>query len=113
MSTIKSWNLEYQQEITHARHARSIRNEGMARVCARRAAGLIICEYFHRKGLTNLGPSAYQHLKLLESIPDLDPKIKQVANHFLLTVDKDFNLPDQIDLISEAEWLKQELLKDK
>jgi hypothetical protein len=34
-------------------------NEGQARVCARRAAGAVLREYFQRRGLPVRSPSAY------------------------------------------------------
>ena len=110
MPAPSDWPINYEQEITQARHARSIGNEGMARVCARRAAGIVIGEYLHREGLSRLGPSAYQRLKLLEATPNLDARVKLVAGHFLLSVDKEHKLPDHIDLLSEAQWLAHELL---
>ena len=110
MPATSDWLLNYEQEISQARHARLIGNEGMARVCARRAAGIVIGEYLQRKSLARLGPSAYQRLKFLETTPGLDIRVKQVAEHFILSVDKEHKLPDHIDLLSEAQWLAHELL---
>lgn len=110
MPHLDSWYTGYTQEISHAERARAAGNEGMARVCARRAAGIVIGEYLHRSGLTHLDSSAYQRLKLLETIPGLNSQTKQVVGHFLLSVDKDHSLPAHIDLLSEAQWLALELM---
>lgn len=105
-----TWQSRYAHENTRAQHARDLGNEGMARVCARRAAGIVIGEYLHRRGFSHLAPSAYQRLKLMDSIPDLDPQVRQVVGHFLLSVDKDHNLPPHVDLVSEMQWLAHKLL---
>ena len=110
MPHLDSWYTGYTQEISHAEHARAAGNEGMARVCARRAAGIVIGEYLHRSGLPHLDSSAYQRLKLMETIPGLNSQTKQVVGHFLLSVDKNHSLPAHIDLLSEAQWLARELM---
>lgn len=110
MSVTSSWYVAYAQELSRAQRARKEGNEGMARVCARRAVGLIIGEYLQRLGHPQPALNAYQRVKFLESIPSLSPQVKQVAGHFLLFVDEDHNLPPQVDLLSEAHWLAQQLL---
>ena len=100
----------YRQEIARAQSARASGNEGMARVCARRAAGLIAGAYLHRIGYPHSNPSAYQLLKQLMSLTNLDPKIKQIAGHFLLPVNHNRQLPVQVDLVDEAQWLARTLL---
>jgi len=84
----------------------------MARVCARRAAGVVIGEYLLRRGYTKPDPSAYDRLTLFNSLPDVNEDLKAITSHFLMHVSTDRNLPGQIDLIVEAEWLKKNLLWD-
>jgi hypothetical protein len=110
MLTTTDWHDGYANEIAHAQSARALGNDGMARVCARRAAGIVIGEYLRRQDHTPLGPSAYQRLKLVETLPGLDPEIKHIVSHFILSVDKHHQLPVQVDLVSEAQWLAQQLL---
>jgi hypothetical protein len=107
-----SWKVEYQHEIEHALSARSNGNEGMARVCARRAAGIIIGEYLLRQGYTNLTHRAYDRIAKFADLPELDQKYKEIANHFLLKVNPDHKLPLDADLIDEAMWLEKTLLND-
>lgn len=107
---MEEWQHKVQDELEQARLARQKGNEGMARVCARRAAGIIIGEYLHRRGLSDPGPSAYDRLAALQSLPDVDEHCKTVSNHFLIRVNSDHKLPLDVDLISEAEWLAHELL---
>jgi hypothetical protein len=104
------WKWEYDNEIEQAISARKAGNEGMARVCARRAAGIILSEYLIRRGYTNLTNSAIDRLSIFTSIPDVDEHLQDIANHFLLKVNPDYNLPDGVDLISDAKWLGTNLL---
>ena len=106
------WKTEYDHEIEQAVSARSRGNEGMARVCARRAAGIIIGEYLLRRGYTKPDPSAYHRLTLFNSLPEVNDEMKVITSHFLLRVSNDHTFPGQIDLISEADWLKKNLLLD-
>ncbi len=104
------WKVEYKKEIEHAIRARSNGNEGMARVCARRAAGIVIGEYLYRLGYSDLTHSAYDRLALFISLTDVDQKNKEIANHLLLKVNQAHQFPLDADLISEVMWLKKSLL---
>ena len=100
----------YQTELKMARTARLAGNEGKARVLARRAAGIVVGEYLKQNGYPLSDPSAYALLKYFHSLPEVPEEIRQVAEHFLLRVDKDQNLPVPVDLIAEAAWLENTLL---
>ena len=113
MNSKKLWNAEYKKEIERALLARSAGHEGMARVCARRAAGIIIGEYLNQQGYSNLGNSAYERLSLFDGLPNVEKKYKEIANHFLMKVNPDHNLPMKADLISDVIWLKENLLSIK
>ena len=110
MNVNSTWHPDYEYEIAHARLARQNGNEGMARVCARRAAGILIGEYLYRRGFVNIGTSAYDRLAVFDSLPDVDEELKTVSKHFLLKVDAQHNLPVEVDLVVEAEWLAEKLL---
>lgn len=104
--------IEYQNELEHALIARSDGNEGMARVCARRAAGIIIGEYLERRGYIDLASSAYDRITTFKDLSEIDPKCRVIASHFLLKVDHHHELPEDVDLLKEVQTLKEELLKD-
>lgn len=104
------WKNEYKKEIEHALLARSDGNEGMARVCARRAAGIIIGEYLNQLGYSGLTNSAYKRLSIFINLPNLDEKYKEIARHFVIKVNLDHNLPVKADLISDVFWLKKNLI---
>lgn len=99
-------------ELDHAQRARAEGNEGKARVCARRAAGIAAGEYLRNNGFPDPGLNAYQRIKYLCEIPEISSEICQVAKHFLVRVTPDHNLPIDIDLIADANWLVKKLLID-
>jgi len=103
---------EYETEIKHAILARGKGNEGMARVCARRATGIVIGEYLQRRGYEKLSTSTYDRLSIFNSLPDVNEGIKSICQHFILKVNGEHKLPSGIDLISEAQWLAKNLLLD-
>lgn len=110
MSDNYAWVDTYKYELKMAQDSRSAGNEGRARVCARRAAGVMLGEYFRQENLPDPGPSAYDRLKYFVNILSVPEKIRETAQHFILKIDFDHNLPIQADLIAETEWLAYELL---
>jgi hypothetical protein len=110
MNFDKNWKSNFDQEIDQAEIARKNGNEGMARVCARRAAGVVVGEFYKRRGIPIPGPSAYDRLINLSDLPNISPKIKEIANHLIQRVSPDYTLPIEADLIAEAHCLKQMLL---
>ncbi len=98
------WHTSFQAEIAHARHARQSGNEGMARVCARRAVGILLGEYLSQQGIPP-GPSAYDRIRIFQNLPHLSPSVRLITDHFLIHVQPDRTLPGDIDLIAEAESL--------
>jgi hypothetical protein len=103
--------LEIEHEFELAKQARANGNEGRARVCARRAAGIAIRDYLTRKGIKTLSKSAYDLLNLIKEEPLLPSDLKLVADHLTLRVTEEFKLPTDADLISESRLLCDWLLK--
>jgi hypothetical protein len=99
-----------QEELTRAEEARARGNEGMARVCARRAAGTAIGEFLVHQGITGAGYSAYERLKVLKTLNNIPSKVIVTVEHLLMHVDEEHMLPADIDLIEEARWLIHTLL---
>lgn len=107
------WKTIYQQEISKAYEARSEGLEGRARVCARRAAGVIAAEYFRRRGLPVLGQNSYDLLAQLNAQPGISPHVRELVDHLRMRVNTDYLLPIGIDLIEDAETLIKVLGLDK
>ncbi len=108
-----SWEERYWWEINRATEARSHGNEGMARVCARRAAGVVLKEFYAREGLPPVGSSAYDRLEFLQSYPAVSERVREVASHFTLRITPEHELPGNVDLVAEARWLARALLGDE
>ncbi|MDQ3005492.1 MAG: hypothetical protein M3R47_08940 [Chloroflexota bacterium] len=105
------WKVEMQIEFDRAAQARARGNEGQARVCARRAAGIAIRQYLTRQGIRPPSSSAYDLLNLIKDDPHLSSDMKQIAEHLTLRVTEEFKLPVDADLVAEAQTFCKNLLK--
>ncbi len=103
---------EIHAELEAAEQARLRGNEGKARVCARRAAGIAVREYLRRRGERPRTSSAYDLLRQVAEQPALPTNLKQSALRLTLRVDEDFSLPPGMDLIAEARAFCTALLSD-
>ena len=92
-------------ELEKAQVARSAGNEGMTRVCARRAAGMAARDFLTRHGVRSCRDSAYDSLRKLAAFSGLPAELTQAAAYLTLRVNVEFGLPENIDLISEARKL--------
>ena len=101
-----------QLELDKAKQARAKRNEGQARVCARRAAGIAAREYFARQGKTFRSPSAYDLLNELVHEEGISSELRQSAKYLTLRVNEEFKLPVNVDLIEEARKLCEGLVRE-
>jgi hypothetical protein len=104
---------EISTELDRAEAARAAGNEGRARVCARRAAGMAAREFLDRhepgtidsiQGSTRSG-NIYEALLILAAYPGLASDLKQAVLHLTTRVSEEFSLPAEIDLIDEARKL--------
>jgi hypothetical protein len=104
---------EIDTELAGAISARQAGNEGRARVCARRAAGLAARDFLNRHGFKpsrrergeDLRGSAYQSLHTLADFPGLASELVEAAQHLTMRVSAEFQLPPGIGLIAEARQL--------
>ena len=106
------WKKKFSQEIQMASDVRARGNEGQARVCARRAAGEVTREYFHRHGVSVSSDSAYDLLKMLLEIPDLPEAARREAEYLTTRVTEAFVFPVEVDLLQSAAALAKSLLPD-
>lgn len=106
------WKAEIESEFAKAEQARDRGNEGQARVCARRAAGIAVREYLARQGVRPPSVSAYDLLNMLKNDPRLSLDMQQIAEHLTLRVTEEFKLPVNADLVAEARTFCEELLSE-
>ncbi len=92
-------------ELKQAEQARAAGNEGMARVCARRAAGIAIRAFYQARGEPVRSTSAVDLLEQIRNDERLSADIHAVAGHLLQRVTPDYQLPIPADLLAETRWL--------
>ena len=106
---MNDFNAQLRKEFEKAQQARINKNEGQARVCARRAAGIAIREYLTRNGTSVPSMSAYDLINLLKEGAQLPPDMKLIVDHLTVRVTEEFQLPFDADLVAEArilcDWL--------
>ncbi len=105
------WRTRFAREMKMADRARAEGNEGKARVCARRAAGIVAEEYMKRGGVSTPNMTAYERVKLLHGWPGLPEGVDDVIGHLTTRVNENYELPVDADLVAEARWLAKTLLE--
>jgi hypothetical protein len=108
---MSDWKSALETEFKLAEAARSHGNEGQARVCARRAAGIAAREFLAHRGQIFRSPSAVELLKLLAKDIHLSAELRQAAYYLTLQVNEQFKLPVEVDLVAEARKLTAGLLE--
>ena len=107
-----NWQAELKTEFERALQARAKSNEGQARVCARRAAGIAIRESLTRRGIRPPSKSAYDLLNHIKADSRLPPDMDLIVDHLTVRVTEDFKLPVEADLVAEARSLCKWLLPE-
>jgi hypothetical protein len=104
------------REIQRAYEANEKGKYGLARVCARRAAGWAIQKHLELKGISLYTPSVLDHIAYLLMESNTKPAVKKILNHMMQKVEKTslegestWPLPE-VNLVEEAHWLVEELL---
>jgi hypothetical protein len=103
-------------ELLLALESRNQGNHGRARVCARRAAGWAVQAFLEQQGIESDSPSALKQLHQLSGIAGLDERIYPILKHLTIKLEKKsieeeaYYPIEDVDLISEAHWLAEELL---
>lgn len=105
-----TWQSQIETEFDNAAQARRRGNEGQARVCARRAAGIAVREYLTRKGIRPVSTSAYDLLHLIKDDAALSSDLRRIAGHLTVRVTEEFKLPVDVDLVAEAKQFCNTLL---
>lgn len=92
-------------ELAAAQQARAAGQEGRARVCARRAAGLALRAYYQRRpaaGAAAWGGDALAQLHRLRADADAPAAVRAMAERLTTVVDFDHQLPFAEDPLADA-----------
>lgn len=100
-----------------AEEARARGNEGMARVCARRAAGWAAEAYLQDRGIDLQTTSVLEQLRGVLRQGSLSPRAQTIIGNLLMPkkkddLESDSYFPQDVDLIIEARELVQLLFAD-
>jgi hypothetical protein len=111
------WRTRVRRELARGEQAAAEGNEGMARVCARRAAGWTVQAYLDAQGLEAERPSALDQIKFLRTQAGLDDETRKVLEHMILHLAKhepedEPYWPLDSNLLEEARWLAGRLFAD-
>mgnify|MGYP003331087563 FL=1 len=96
-------------EFATAGHAKNIGNDGMARVCARRACGIAITfflQYFPEK---NWGSDAMNQLRNLQSDISFSEQARNASQRLITKVNERFSVPFSNNPIDDAKIIIEEI----
>lgn len=97
------WLTRYNLEIAAAKAARMDGNEGRARVCARRALGIAIAEYYRKSNQEAAVTGLYPTIARMAADPHIPKEWVELLEHFTVRVNPDGSLPIEVDLVDEVE----------
>lgn len=93
---------EIRKELATARAARERGNEGMARVCARRAAGVAVAHWLERHPHKAWKRDAMNLLREVESDDTLPDAVRNAARRLTTRITEKFTLPFTEDPMKDA-----------
>lgn len=108
------WSERVERELATAEAARARGNEGMARVCARRAAGWAVQAYLEKQGVDLKTVSVLEQMRYMLKVEGLRLETRRILEHILVAKEEgedggDSYFPLDVDLVAEARQLVAEL----
>ena len=101
-----------EKEFSTAEQARKIGNEGMVRVCARRAAGTAITFWLRSRQHRSWGVDAMGQLRSLQSDETLPPTVRDAAGRLTARITKQFTSAFPTDPLQDSRIIIDYLLRD-
>ena len=96
------YGMDVEAELAQARAARAEGHEGQARVCARRAAGSAVREWYRRRTDADWHGDALKQLQRLQEDALAPENVRAAARRLTARVDLDHTLPFEDDPIEDA-----------
>jgi hypothetical protein len=100
---------QLRREFIAARKSLHAGNEGMVRVCARRAAGIAIRHWMRNGGRSNVNVDAMSLLRNLLQEPLMPPAVLAAATRLSARIDQQFSSPS-IDPLHDCRIIIEHLL---
>jgi hypothetical protein len=98
-------------EFSDAHSSRADGNEGRARVCARRAAGLAIGQYYEHCLEKPSPTSAYVLLQWFSERAEIPQDLRDAASRLIVRVTPEYKLPHFEDPLEDARFLVKAILE--
>ncbi len=102
-------HITFWKEYHSAQEAHAAGLEGRARVCARRAAGLLIQKYLEMQNINPIKMNSLDLIKHLQQTTD-SPELALLLSHYSEKVTSDHHLASKVDLVENL-YLLAKLLK--
>jgi hypothetical protein len=99
-----------ERELARAQQAGMAVNEGMVRVCARRAAGAAIAYWLQFNSRPGWRADAVSRLRHLEADPSFPPQVREAAKRLAARVTEQFTSPYVSDPLMDANVIIRHLL---
>jgi HEPN domain-containing protein len=100
-----------EKEFMSASHSRKTSNEGMVRVCARRAAGIAISFWLEQNPRQGWGPDVMGLLRNLQHDESMPPHIHDAAMRLTTKITRQFTAPFSTDPIDDSKAIINHLLQ--
>jgi hypothetical protein len=97
-------------ELRTAEHARRIGNEGMMRVCARRAAGAAVLHWRKANQRPGWGSDALSQLRHLQQESTIPPIVREAAMRLTARTTEQFTSPFTTDPVEDCLMIIEHLL---
>lgn len=98
-------------EVAKARQARLAGNEGMVRVCARRASGVAISHWIETEEREGWGSDALGQLRNITMLEEFPAEVRTAAERLTTRVNKDFDVPFEQDPLEDANMIIEHFLR--
>lgn len=113
----QTWRARAESELKLAEEAHARSNAGMARVCARRAAGWAVEAYLHQSGINLQNPSVLDQMRHLLTMEGTSLRQREILQHLLIpklkgNLNEDSYFPLDVDLVAEARELIETLFPE-
>jgi hypothetical protein len=97
-----AWRERIEAELAKAARARDDGREGLARVCARRAAGWALGPYYVKRMGRPAPASALDLLRWFHADPSASPELRRAAERLTVRVTEEHRLPHAEDPLTDA-----------
>jgi hypothetical protein len=111
--TIARVRTTVEREMDRAGEARKEGNEGMVRVCARRAAGAAAGYWMETHALPGAGADAMSRLNALSLSGSVPAGIREAAGRLCARVTEKFAAPFPVDPLADARTLAEFCLREE